>query len=185
MAEHLARSATVVVAEPDQITRDLLVGFTEAAGHHGVGLAVSDPPEIVEATVTSTANVLVLDTARTTLDELDAVIDALAQRRYPIKVLALTDGPASVARAVATGADAALARPFHRRDFDAAIAALSRDEKRPTSVKADDEPGGSPKSTTDTVPLTSDGSELGQPVAGPASGLGDSFTDILKMGRQV
>ena len=117
-------AATVVIAQPDDAARELLARVVEAAGHIAVRLDASAPPDVVDATVEASANLLLVDLASTSHSDLTAVIDALAVRRFPAHVVALVDGPASGELAVAAGAAQFLARPFHQRDLATMLTAL-------------------------------------------------------------
>ncbi|MEO6627130.1 MAG: hypothetical protein ABIP03_01030 [Aquihabitans sp.] len=117
-------AATVVVAQPDDAARELLARVVEAAGHIAVRLDASAPPDVVEATVEASANLLIVDLASVSQGELMAMIEALTIRRFPAPVVALADGPASGALAVAAGAAQYLARPFHQRDLTTLLTAL-------------------------------------------------------------
>ena len=117
-------AATVVVAQPDDAARELLARVVEAAGHIAVRLDASAPPDVVEATVEASANLLIVDLASVSQGELTAMIEALTVRRFPAPVVALADGPASGELAVAAGAAQYLARPFHQRDFTTLLTAL-------------------------------------------------------------
>lgn len=167
-------AATVVIAQPDDGARELLARLVEAAGHHAVRLDASAPPDVVEATVDATANLLIVDLASVTREELAAMVEALAVRRFPAQVVALTDGPASGELALAAGAVRFLARPFHRRDLTAVLAELL-DGPAGRNQPGDQADHDDESSTTATATPA--------PRATPA--VPQTFTEILKMGRQL
>jgi len=222
-----SRAATVVIAQPNEARLALLSRIVSATGHRAVALGACSPPEVVEATVEAPANALIVDMADVSLDELDAILQALEARRFPIQVVALTDGPATAEMACRVGADVALARPFHKVELIDALNGLvglaedrveSPDDtvaEETVEVRESVEDTGSvedavaPESPPEVEepavaePLdaenpeddfpdeTDDGPDDGpdeeEPDAPypPGAALDDSFTDILKMGRQV
>lgn len=123
------RAATVVIAQPDNRGRELLARIVEAAGQHAVRVGTSDPIALVDATVSSSALVLVVALTDTGLEGLGAVVGSLEARRYPAQVMALVDGPASASAATSLGAAAVLERPFPLDRFVTAINAMLKGEQ--------------------------------------------------------
>jgi hypothetical protein len=117
-------AATVVVAIGDDHAREMLARVVEAEGHHAVRLDDVEAPTVVDTTVQASALALVVDVTAVGLDDLAAVIDAFATRRYPAEVVALVDGPASADLATAAGARHVLTRPFPQHAFVAALVDL-------------------------------------------------------------
>ena len=157
-------AATVLVAQPDPDARELLARVAEGAGHRAVRLDAATPPEVVDAAVHELALVVVVDTQSTSLDDVAAITDAFTTRGYPAAVVALVDGPATEDPAIAAGADQALCRPFHQRDRVPALDAILHPERVPPAAEAQ--------------------AEADAPRVLPV-GEGHTFTDILRMGRQL
>jgi CheY-like chemotaxis protein len=159
-------AATVLVAQPDPDSRELVARIAEGAGHRAVRLDGASPPAVVDAAVHELALVVVVDTQATGLHDLAAITDAFATRGYPAAVVALVDGPATGERSLVAGARQVLHRPFHERELVQALEMI-----------LDPDPA-------EATPRAGAGTVSDAP-RGSTDGEGHAFTDILRMGRQL
>ncbi len=120
-------AATVIVANSDDAAREVVARVVETGGFDAVRLDPGSSP--VDAVLASRADAVVLDLGAENLDAVLALRQRTEAAAAATRVVVLGSGPATGRRALQSGADAYLQRPFHADELRAAIAdALARPE---------------------------------------------------------
>lgn len=119
--------ATVVVANPDEAAREVIARVVETGGFDAVRLEPGSDP--VDAVLASRADAVVLDLGADNLDIIIGLRQRTEAAAAAARVVVLGAGPATGRRALQSGADAYLQRPFHADELRAALTdALARPE---------------------------------------------------------
>lgn len=112
--------ATILIAQPEPQVREVVARVVEAAGFSAVRLEPS--LDIGEASASSGAAGVVLDLGPANLGALQAIRARPEPAAAQVCVVVLGTGPAGGRLAWQAGADGFLARPFHARELQAALA---------------------------------------------------------------
>lgn len=132
----------VVVAGASEAALAIVARVVEAEGHRvvRVGPFDGDHPadEVADAVRLAMASAAIIDLGAATPATVQALL-ASGDHSGALRIVALTDGPATAERARHAGAHRALGRPFHARDLVQALEGVLGDS---TSTAAGPRPSG-------------------------------------------